>query len=125
MVLAAAVRKGLIKRDSAGTFSILGKRQPAVQSVFQHAAKSGLSPTSLVRAVEVVPASSRVAQELQLPEGDPVFRQIRTRLVNSEVNCNQNNYIPMKSVRDWKRWISLVLVPGNPRGSIPRGGRAD
>ncbi len=95
-VLSAALRKGLIEKDSAGAARILGKSRPAIQSVFQHAAKSGLSPKSIVRAVEVVPASALVAQKLGLAEQDAVYRQIRTRLVNDEIVANQNNYIPIE-----------------------------
>ena len=95
-VLAAALRKGLIEKDSAGAVGILGKSRPAIQSVFQHATKSGLSPRSIVRAVEVVPASAQVARKLGLAEQDSVYRQIRTRLVNDEIVANQNNYIPIE-----------------------------
>jgi DNA-binding GntR family transcriptional regulator len=95
-VLFAAFRKGLIEKDSAGAVGILGKSQPAIQSVFQHATKAGLSPKSVVRAVEVVPASAQVAQKLGLAEQDSVYRQIRTRLVNDEIVANQNNYIPIE-----------------------------
>lgn len=95
-VLAAALRKDLIEKDAAGAIGIRGKSQPAIQSVFQHAAKSGWSSKSIVRAVELVPAGALVAQKLKLAEQDPVFRQIRTRLVNGEIVANQNNYIPIE-----------------------------
>jgi GntR family transcriptional regulator len=95
-VLTAAFRKGPIDKDSAGTFGIRGQSRPEIQSVFQHAARSGLSPTSIVRAVEVVPAGVRVAQILQLAQEDSLFRQVRTRLVNGEVIANQTNYIPIE-----------------------------
>jgi DNA-binding GntR family transcriptional regulator len=95
-VLAAALRKGLVEAGSPGTVDIRGKGASAIQSVFQHAAKSGLSPKSVVRAVEVVPASAEVAQRLRVAEQQPVFRQTRTRVVNGEVIANQNNYIPIE-----------------------------
>ena len=95
-VLFAAFRKGLIDKGTADAVGILGKSKPAIKSVFQHAAISGLSAKSLVRAVEVVPASALVAQKLGLAEGTLVFRQIRTRLVNDEIIANQNNYIPIE-----------------------------
>jgi GntR family transcriptional regulator len=95
-VLSAAFRKGLIDEGSAGAFGIRGKSRPEIQSVFQHATRSGLSPTSIMRAVEVVPASVWVAQILQLAQENSVFRQVRTRLVNGEVIANQTNYIPIE-----------------------------
>ncbi|MCE1252223.1 MAG: UTRA domain-containing protein [Anaerolineae bacterium] len=95
-VLQSAYRKGLLDKRSEDRFEILGERQAEIISVFQHAAKSGFSPKSIVRAVEVVPASAAVALKLHLPEGEPVFCQTRTRLVNDEVIANQNNYIPIE-----------------------------
>jgi hypothetical protein len=95
-VLFAAHRKGLIEKGAADAYGIRGKREPTVQSVFQYAAKSGLSPKSIVRAVEVVPASVPVARKLKLAKGEPVFRQTRTRVMNGEIIANQNNYIPIE-----------------------------
>jgi hypothetical protein len=95
-VLFAAFRKGLIEKGAADAVGILGKGRSTIKSVFQHAARSGLSAKSIVRAVQVVPASALVARELGLVEGDSVFRQIRTRLVNGEIIANQNNYIPVE-----------------------------
>ena len=95
-VLAAAYRKGLIGTNPDGSIVIRGKDQPSIISVFQHAAKSGLKPTSIVRTVEITEASNCVAQILKITEGEPVFLQSRTRLVNGEVIANQKNYIPIE-----------------------------
>lgn len=95
-VLGAAHRKGLVDKDSTGAYRVKGAFKAAIQSVFQHAAKSGLSPKSVVRAVEVVPASADVSRKLDVALGEPVFLQVRTRLVNGEVIANQNNYIPIE-----------------------------
>lgn len=95
-VLGAAYRKGLVEKNSAGALRVRGERTGSIQSVFQHAAKSGLSPKSIVRAVEVVPANAQVAHKLDVAVGEPVFCQIRTRLVNGEVIANQNNYLPIE-----------------------------
>lgn len=96
-VVRGAVRKGLLVKNALDDrFVIHGKCQPKIISVFQHAAKSGFSPQSVVRAVEILPANPIVAHKLQLRVGEPVFRQTRTRLVNGEVIANQNNYIPIE-----------------------------
>lgn len=95
-VVAAAKRKGLIEADMGGSIVVVGKKQPSITSVFQHTAKSGLSPKSIVRSVDVVPAIALVAQVLKVSLGDPVFCQVRTRLVNGEVIANQKNYIPIE-----------------------------
>ncbi len=92
-VLAASYRKGLIQPTACG-FEILGLSQPTLDSVFQHTAKAGFKPTSIVRATTTEPATEQVAQKLDLPPGAPVYRQERTRLVNGEVLANQVNYIP-------------------------------
>jgi GntR family transcriptional regulator len=95
-VLFAAHRKGLIEKGGRATYAIRGKCDARIQSLFQHAAKSGLSPQSTVRAVEVVAASAPIAGKLKVAKGDPVFRQTRTRMVNGESIANQNNYIPIE-----------------------------
>ena len=96
-VIKSSTRKGLLYRSmTENTFTILGKSQPSIISVFQHAAKTGMAPKSIVRAVTVIPASEFVAQKLEISAGDPVFQQTRTRLVNGEIIANQNNYIPIE-----------------------------
>jgi GntR family transcriptional regulator len=95
-VLSGAQRKGLIAKAAADACVIRGKGKPSVESVFQHARKSGLAPKSIVRAVEIVPAGAEVARKLEVPEGEPVFLQTRTRVVNDEVVANQNNYVPIE-----------------------------
>jgi GntR family transcriptional regulator len=95
-VLWAAYRKGLLEKNSVGALRVRGERKGTIYSVFQHAAKSGLSPTSIVRAVEIVPASNEIARKINVAEDTPIFRQTRTRLVNGEVIANQNNYIPIE-----------------------------
>lgn len=95
IVLRSAWRKGLLDCCKGGAYTVLGKSRSSVRSVFQHAASSGLSPKSVVRALKVVPANETVAAHLQIEAGYPVFCQTRTRLVNDEVAANQNNYIPI------------------------------
>jgi GntR family transcriptional regulator, trehalose operon transcriptional repressor len=96
LVLKSAYRKGLVSREQGETYTITGKSQSSVRSVFQHAAASGLSPKSVVRALKVVPADDAVAATLRVEIGQPVFCQTRIRLVNDEVVANQNNYIPIE-----------------------------
>jgi GntR family transcriptional regulator len=96
-VIKSSIRKGLLDRSMAeNSFTVLGKSQPTIISVFQHAAKTGMAPRSIVRAVTVLSASEFVAQKLAINAGDPVFQQTRTRMVNDESIANQNNYIPIE-----------------------------
>jgi len=96
-VVRGAIRKGLLVQNALDNrFVVHAKPQPKIISVFQHAARSGLSPRSIVRAVEILPAHKIVAHQLQLKVGEPVFQQTRTRLVNDMVIANQNNYIPIE-----------------------------
>jgi GntR family transcriptional regulator len=97
IVVTGSIRKGLLRHSAiSNSFTILGKSKPTIISVFQHAAKTGLAPESIVRDVIVKPASELVAQKLNINIGEPVFQQSRTRLVNNEVIANQNNYIPIE-----------------------------
>ena len=96
IVLKSAYRKGLVSKQPDGSYAIQGKSQTSVKSVFQHAAASGLSPKSVVRALKVIPADETAAKQLQVEIGQPVFCQTRTRLVNDEIVANQNNYIPIE-----------------------------
>lgn len=95
-VLRAAIRKGLIKDSEAHQYLVVGIQPATITSVFQHADRSGLKPSSVVRAVEVIEADGEIAAHLALTPGSLVFRQTRTRLVNDEVVANQNNYIPVE-----------------------------
>ncbi len=96
VVLKSACRKGLVARQDDEWYTILGKSQSSVRSVFQHAAASGLSPKSVVRALKVLPADEAVAEHLEIEFGQLVFCQTRTRLVNDKIVANQTNYIPIE-----------------------------
>jgi len=96
-VINSSVRKGLLSRNfTENQFSVLGKSRATVISVFQHAAKSGLTPRSVVRAVVVIPANKFVAKKLNINVDEPVYKQTRTRVINDQVIANQNNYIPIE-----------------------------
>ncbi|MCC7163095.1 MAG: UTRA domain-containing protein [Anaerolineae bacterium] len=95
-VLNAAYRKGLVNKTAEETFVVLGISKPIIESVFQHAAKAGLTPTTEVRAVELEPASDLVASKLCVPVGSWVYRQDRTRNAAGQVIANQRNYIPLE-----------------------------
>lgn len=96
-VIKSAVRKGLLHPDlTEEQFSVLGKSRATVISVFQHAAKSGLTPRSIVRAVIIISANELVAQKLHLKKGELVYQQTRTRVIDDQVVANQNNYIPIE-----------------------------
>lgn len=95
-VLAASYRKGLVKPHAAGEggYLVLGLTRASFGSVFTHTAESGLQPRSLVRQVEILPASAEMAQKLEVAMGSPVYRYVRTRYVNEEALANQINYMP-------------------------------
>ena len=96
-VINSSVRKGLLSRTfRGGQLSSLGKSRATVISVFQHAAKSGLTPRSDVRGVVVISANKSVAKQLKINDGEPVYKQTRTRFINDQVVANQNNYIPIE-----------------------------
>lgn len=95
-VLRTVCRKGLIDavETDGNTFRVLGLVKTDMESVFTHTAKAGLRPTSLVRTVEVEPATPEVAEKLDVEVGSPVFRYVRTRNVDGHALANQTNFIP-------------------------------
>jgi GntR family transcriptional regulator len=96
-VLAVAYRKGLVDRAAGGAGGarvVLGLPQTTMDSVFTHTAKAGLTPTSLVRDVEMEAAAGRVAERLRVADGSPVYRYVRTRYVDGRPLANQINYMP-------------------------------
>jgi DNA-binding GntR family transcriptional regulator len=101
-VLVAEERKGLVKRQQNGTYQVVGVEGIAIASVFVHAEKSGLQPTSTVRVVELEPASAEVAKKLDVEAGAPVYRFERTRHINNEIVANQINYIPFQLCPEFK-----------------------
>jgi GntR family transcriptional regulator len=92
-VLAAAHRKGLVEPVENG-YRVIGVIDPTLTSIFQHAERSGMKPTSEIRAATIEPASEQVVAKLAVPLGAPVYRLVRTRNVNGEVVANQVNFIP-------------------------------
>jgi GntR family transcriptional regulator len=96
LVLQAAYRKGLVAQQGAEAFEVLGLPESRFPSVHTHTSKSGLNPRSQVRAVEIEPAETEVAAQLELPEGAPVYRFERTRHVNEQALANQTNYMPVE-----------------------------
>jgi GntR family transcriptional regulator len=97
-VLCAARRKGLADgvEETTDAFRILGLAKTEMESVFTHTAKAGFKPTSLVRVVEVEPATQEVAEKLEVEAGSPVYRYVRTRNVDGQPLANQTNYIPFE-----------------------------
>jgi hypothetical protein len=95
-VLHAAWRKGLVEplEPERDRFRILGLTEARLESVFTHTAKAGFKPTSLVRDVEVEPATPEVAEKLTVGVGSPVYRYVRTRYVEGQPLANQINYMP-------------------------------
>ena len=92
-VLIAEHRKGLVARHD-DEFEIIGIVGPTLDSLFQHTSKSGMKPSSDVRAAVVVPCPEIAAAKLDAPVGAPVYRLERTRIVDGQVLANQVNYIP-------------------------------
>jgi GntR family transcriptional regulator len=97
-VLRAAYRKGIVDQiePEKDAFKVLGLARTEMESVFTHTAKAGFKPTSLVRTVEVEPATPQVAEKLDVTVGSPVYRYVRTRNVDDQPLANQTNYIPFE-----------------------------
>lgn len=95
-VMLTAYRKGLVDKvaKEVDTFRILGLPTTRFASVFTHTAKSGFKPRSLVRDVEVEPATLTVAEKLYVEVDSPVYRYVRTRFADERALANQTNYMP-------------------------------
>ncbi len=94
-VLLAEYRKGLVNRHG-DDYEIVGIVGPTLDSLFQYTAKSGLKPSSDVRAAIVVPCPEIAAAKIEVLVGAPVYRLERTRIVDDQVLANQVNYIPFE-----------------------------
>ena len=93
-VLPSLERKGLIKTIGGQSVQILGLYKAEIESVFQYAEKSKLKPETVVRSVTVEPAKAPIAEILRVSVGDPLFVQIRTRMIDNQILANQYNFIP-------------------------------
>ena len=96
LVLHSAHRKGLVDYCSNGTFKVRAQAKPGIESVFQHTARIGFKPTTIVRNVEVIKADTEVAHYLQIEIGEPIYLQVRSRLVDGQMLANQHNYLPIE-----------------------------
>jgi GntR family transcriptional regulator len=109
LILPMAHCKGLVEPlAEEGTYRILGLPTTELSSVFTHTQDRGLKPRSLVRRVEVEPASVEVASRLRIEVGSPVYRYVRTRFVDEQALANQTNYMP------------YAVCPGLERDDVSR-----
>ncbi len=92
----AGFRKGLIREIDSDNFAVLGFRFVGIPSVFVHAEKAGHKPVSRVRSLIIEPANIIVAKKLGLSIGEPVYRFVRTRIIDDKVIANQTNFIPLE-----------------------------
>lgn len=95
-VMSSAYRKGLVDHCADGVCVVLAPTKPSIESVFQHTARMGFKPTTVVRAVEIVPAEKTIARHLDVNIGDPIYLQVRSRLVEGRMLANQHNYLPLE-----------------------------
>jgi GntR family transcriptional regulator len=95
-IVQTAHRKGLVAQiaEEEDACRILGLPTTSFASVFTHTASSGLKPRSVVREVEVEPATEVVAAKLNVDVGDAVYRYVRTRYADEQALANQTNYMP-------------------------------
>jgi DNA-binding GntR family transcriptional regulator len=96
LVLASAYRKGLVEHKSADSYVVLPLAKPSIESVFQHTARMGFKPTTVVREVQILASSAEIADRLSVKPGEPVYLQVRSRLVEGRILANQHNYLPIE-----------------------------
>lgn len=96
LVLASAYRKGLVDHCADGSCVVLAPAKPSIESVFQHTARMGFKPTTVVREVQIIPSSAEIARRLDMKPGELVYLQVRSRLVEGRMLANQHNYLPVE-----------------------------
>jgi DNA-binding GntR family transcriptional regulator len=95
-VLASAFRKGLVDHCADGSFVVLAPAKPSIESVFQHTARMGFKPTTVVREVQIISPGDEITNRLKMKPGDLVYHQVRSRLVEGQMLANQHNYLPVE-----------------------------
>ena len=91
------VDKGmLVRKRGVGTQVVHGKISRSVEltSLFDDLSAAGQKPRSDVLALEQIPATEIVAQELQLTIGDRVWSLERLRFVGEEPLALMHNFLP-------------------------------
>jgi GntR family transcriptional regulator len=90
----------LVRRRGVGTRVVQPKvRRPlGLTSLFDDLAESGQQPRTRVLTNEVVPASSAVAQALELEEGADVIHLVRMRTAGDQPIAKLTNYLPVELV---------------------------
>jgi DNA-binding GntR family transcriptional regulator len=96
LVLASAFRKGLVDHCIDGSFVVLAPAKPSIESVFQHTARMGFKPTTVVREVQIISPGDEITNRLKMKPGDLVYHQVRSRLVEGQMLANQHNYLPVE-----------------------------
>jgi GntR family transcriptional regulator len=90
-------REGLlVRRHGVGTFvANLSEAQifPSELSFSKNMEQIGRSPCSRIVILQIMPASERVAEQLRIKEGDPVFELVRIRLVDGEPLMLETSYL--------------------------------
>lgn len=92
------VDKGmLVRKRGVGTQVVHGKISRSVEltSLFDDLSVAGQKPRSDVLALEKIPATEAVAQELQLSVGDQVWSLERLRYIGEEPLALMHNYLPV------------------------------
>ncbi len=107
-VILTAYRKGLVDKvaQEVGAFRILGLPTTKFASVFTHTAKSGFKPRSLVRNVEVEPATPVVAEKLDVEVDSPVYRMCERGSRTSKLWPIKPTICLLRSVPDWNTTTS-------------------
>lgn len=94
------VREGVLVRERGrGTFVAKPKTtQLMVRSsgFSERVREAGQKPSSKVLAYEIVPASIRVAENLNIREGDPVYKLTRLRSVDGEPQMIEITHLPQQ-----------------------------
>lgn len=95
------VDKGmLVRKRGVGTQVVHGmiRRSVELTSLFDDLSAAGQKPRTEVLALDLVPATDQIAQELQLVAGEGVWSLERVRFMNDEPLALMHNFIPAETI---------------------------
>ncbi len=107
-ILLTAYRKGLVDKvaQEGDAFRVMGLPTTKFASVFTHTAKSGFKPRSLVRNVEVEPATPVVAEKLDVEVDSPVYRMCERGSRTSKLWPIKPTICPLRFAPAWNTTTS-------------------
>ena len=96
------VQEGILERKQGrGTFVTRPKIEQSLTSFYSFSrvmADQGLEPKDIILDIEIIPATKKIADRLQINERDDVYALRRLRCANNEPIILETSYLPKKLI---------------------------